>query len=166
MMLIIDIDVFLRAIFVQRMTFMVLLAVLLAFSTSAKTLVVDKDPARQLADLVAEQMREKDVAAIYAEYSPKVKRAYTRTELLSPVTEMQDVFGSITSYSFKASEYGYRLVSGEWIKTVTYWYPVRTEKYPKGRYLKVEITYEENKFYLSGYSMAYFLTEKIPAFLR
>ena len=51
-------------------------------------------------------------------------------------------------------------------RTVTYWYPVVTDKYPIGRLLKVEITAEGGRFYLAGYSVIQFHGSKVPLFLE
>jgi len=151
--------------FIRHVGFFAFLTLLLTSSIAAVSADLKQDPVRQLSDTVAEQIKVSNTNAIYEEFSPKLKTAYSRDELLSPVKKIQSSFGNIIDSSFSAAQGGMRQVSNEWIKTVIFWYRVKTDRYPDGYYLKVEITYAENKFYLAGYSMVKFYGS-VPDFLK
>ena len=125
-----------------------------------------QDAVRNLSDIVAGHVASNNADAVYEAMVPKVKKVYTRDELVAPLALMRAAYGKLVSYKFKAIQPGQRLVAGEWLRTVTYWYPVVTEKYPTGLFLKVEITSEGGRFYLAGYSVIQFLGNKAPPFLE
>jgi hypothetical protein len=108
---------------------------------------------RALADETARQLVQNELDAVYASMSPKIKSAYSRDELVKPARGMQKIFGRIKSYDFEATTYGKRGVRSDWIKIVTYWYHAKTDKHPDKTYLKVEVTQEQGRFYIAGYSM-------------
>jgi hypothetical protein len=150
------------------MNIRILVAILLVLLSTALASAQSpsQDPVRSLADIVAGHVATNNADAVYKEMSPKVKKAYTRDELVTPLALMRAAYGNIVSYQLKATQPGKRLVAGEWLSTVTYWYPVVTDKYPTGRFLKVEITAEGGRFYLAGYSVIQFLGSKAPPFLQ
>jgi hypothetical protein len=127
---------------------------------------LSQDPVRSLADIVAGHVATNNADAVYKEMSPKVKKAYKRDELVTSLALMRAAYGNIVSYKLKTTQPGKRLVAGEWLRTVTYWYPVVTDKYPTGRFLTVEITAEGGRFYLAGYSVIQFYGSKVPPFLE
>lgn len=108
---------------------------------------------RALADQTATQLVQNDLEAVYASMSPKLKLAYSHDELLKPASGMQTVFGHIQARDFETINYGKRGVGSEWIRIVMYWYHVKTDKYPDKTYLKIEVTQEQGRYYIAGYSM-------------
>jgi hypothetical protein len=108
---------------------------------------------RALADQTARHLAQNEPDAVYASMSPKLKLVYSRDELIKPASSMQRTFGNIESYDFEAINYGKRGVGNEWIRIITYWYHAKTNKYPNKTYLKVEVTQEQGKYYVAGYSI-------------
>jgi len=108
---------------------------------------------RTLADQTAKHLVQNELDAVYTSMAPKLKQVYSRDELIKPASSMQRIFGNIESYDFEAINYGKRGVGNEWIRIVTYWYHAKTNKHPNKTYLKVEVTQEQGKYYVAGYSM-------------
>lgn len=126
------------------------------------------DPVRDLANMVACQIADGKVDAIYSEMSPKLKRAYSQDELVAPLAVARKMYGRIVGYSFKVdfAQAGARLVGREWMRTVTYWYPIQTDKYPDGYWMKVDVTKEDGRLYLAGYSIVQFKGDQPPPELK
>ncbi|WP_051933556.1 hypothetical protein [Massilia sp. BSC265] len=108
---------------------------------------------RALADQAAGKIVHKDMAAVYAAMSPKLKAAYSREVLIGSLQVMQKGFGNIKEYRYHNTEHGVRGVKGEWLRIVTYRYHVKTDRFDKGTYLRVEVTQEQGRYYIAGCSM-------------
>lgn len=141
---------------ILRFKLLLVAATLFAVPPTVASSAVDQ-PAdaviRALADQTAAQLVRNELEAVYSAMSPKLKAAYSHDELVKPVGSMQNFFGHIASYDFETINYGKRGVGGEWIRIATYWYHAKTDKYPDNTYLKVEITQEQGRYYVAGYSM-------------
>lgn len=124
-------------------------------ATPAPAAATQKKPdlVRALADRMAAEIVRKNGAAIYENMSPKLKKAYTRDQLIAPVAGMQAVYGDIQSYAYKSTTLGKRGVNGEWIRTLQFWYAVVTSTNPSKVHLRVEITRENERYYLAGYAL-------------
>lgn len=140
----------------------VILSSMLACAQAAPDLV------REMADTVASQIVSGQAGAIYEEMSPKLKRAYSKDELIAPLALGRKMYGAITAYNFKVdlAQAGSRQVGDEWIRTVTYWYPIQTDRHPNGHWMKIDITQEDGHLYLAGYATVQFKDGQTPAFLK
>ena len=119
---------------------------------------------RQLADDTAAQLVRNEQDAVYGALAPSVKAAYTRAQLIDPIAGMQRQFGRIGQYRFTHVTQGKRGVGGKWIPIVMYWYAAQTDKHANGTYLKVDVTKEQGRYYVSGYAMERVLLKgKIPS---
>lgn len=121
---------------------------------------------RALADQTARQLTHGELDAVYTSMSPKAKIAYSHNELVEPISNIKKTFGRIESYDFKAVTYGKRKVGHEWMRTVTYWYHAKTEKNSDNVYIQVEVTTEEGRFYVAGYSVVQVVSGGAPPFLK
>lgn len=126
----------------------------------------DRDPKRKFADSIADIIIQDQRERVYKEFSPSLLRAYSHRELISPLGLIQIAYGRLLSYDFRAFTMGWREVSGNRIKIVEYTYAVATSKYPRGRFLKIQVTHEEGHLYLAGYSVIQFLETDEPDFLK
>ena len=108
---------------------------------------------RALADQAVREIVRKDMAAVYAATSPKLKAAYSREILIGALEIMQKGFGNIKEYRYHNTEHGVRGVKGEWIRTVSYRYHVKTDRFDEGTYLRVEVTKEQGRYYIAGCGM-------------
>lgn len=116
---------------------------------------------RALADQTVREIVRKDMVAVYAATSPKLKAAYSREVLIGALAGMQKSFGNIKQYRYHNTEHGMRGVKDEWIRVVTYRYHVKTDRFDDGTYLRVEVTNEQGRYYIAGCAMERVLL-KIP----
>lgn len=116
---------------------------------------------RAMADQAVREIVRKDMEAVYAATSPKLKAAYSREELIGALAGMQKAYGNIKEYRYHNTEHGLRGVKNEWIRIVTYRYQVKTDRFGKGTYLRVEVTSEQGRYYIAGCVMERVLL-KIP----
>lgn len=135
-------------------------APLLAMASTAPNPSADA-AIRALADQAVREIVRKDMAAVYAATSPKLKAAYSRDTLIGALQAMQKSFGNIQEVRYHNTEQGMRGVKGEWIRIVAYRYHVRTDRFDSGTYLRVEVTKEQGRFYIAGCGMERVLL-KIP----
>lgn len=111
------------------------------------------DPLRHFADTMARQIVAGKDVAVYEALSPKVRRAYTREELINPLALIRQTDGALQAFEYLRTSQGKRGVGAEWIKQVRFTYAVQTARYAKGRYLNVDVTLENGRYWLAGYSV-------------
>ncbi len=140
-------------------------ALLLISGTAAAVTVAD-DQVRKFADQIAELIVEAQDEQVYGAIAPTIKRAYSHRELTQPLVLIRNMNGSLQAYEFKSQSFGKRGVGGAWIKQVRFVYAIKTARHPKGRYLNVDVTFEEGKYWLAGYSVERFLGVDEPSFLE
>lgn len=112
---------------------------------------------RSFADAMAQQIVDARDAVVYEAISPKVRQAYTREQLIAPLKLIRETNGALQSYEYKRTSQGKRSVGAEWIRQVRFTYAVPTARYPKGRYLNVDVTQENGRYWLAGYSVEHLL---------
>ena len=143
------------------------LAVFLALAVAVPLAHADGDERlRKFADEMAELILKDQREALYEQFAPSLRQAYSKAELLQPLALSHDENGKILSYDFRVVSVGWREVSGVRIRTAEYTYAAATSRYPRGRYLKVETTYMTGRFYLAGYSIIHFIGTDEPDFLK
>lgn len=124
------------------------------------------DPVRVYAESMARLIVADDASAVFDNFAPIMRSAYSRAELLGPLKRIREQFGEISSFEYRTATAGGMLVGGHTLRTVTCWYAAATKKFPTGPFLKIEVTYDQGRFYLAGYSVESFVGDHIPQALR
>lgn len=127
------------------------------FTVSMGTQAAVEDPVRSFADGMAQQIVAGKDVAVYEALSPKVRAAYTREELITPLSQIRKMNGPLEAYEYKRTSQGKRGVGAEWIRQVRITYALQTARYPKGRYLNVDVTLENGRYWLAGYSVEHLI---------
>ncbi|MYM35175.1 hypothetical protein GTP38_12625 [Duganella sp. FT94W] len=127
------------------------------FTVSLGAHAAAEDPVRSFADAMAQQIVDARDAVVYEAISPKVRQAYTREQLIAPLKLIRETNGALQAYEYKRTSQGKRGVGEEWIRQVRFTYAVQTARYPKGRYLNVDVTQENGRYWLAGYSVEHLL---------
>lgn len=126
---------------------------LIFFTVSIGTQAAVEDPVRSFADAMAQQIVADKEGAVYESLSPKIRGVYTREELIAPLSQIRKMNGRLQAYEYKRTSQGKRGVGAEWIRQVRCTYAVRTARYSEGRYLNVDVTLENGRYWLAGYSV-------------
>lgn len=124
------------------------------------------DKLRKYADEMADMILKDQREALYEQFAPSLRQAYSKTDLLKPLALSQDENGKILSYDFRVVSVGLREVSNIRIRIAEYTYAAVTSRYPRGRYLKVQVTSVAGRYYLAGYSIIHFIGTDEPDFLK
>ena len=139
---------------------------LVCFGMVAHAQAESTDQVRAFADSAADLILKDQRDSLYELFAPSLRQAYDRKELLAPMELIQTMYGRLLSHEFRTLSQGWREVSGRRIKIVQYAYAVATSRYPTGRFMNVQVTYEEGRFYLAGYSVVQFIGTEEPSFLK
>jgi hypothetical protein len=137
----------------------------MAYSLSAHS-QTQVDSAKVYADSMAKAVVAEDEDALFNNFASVMRSTYSRADLLNPLTRIRNTFGSISKFEYRNATVGGRLVAGRTIRTATCWYSATTTKFPTGAFLKIEVTYDEGRFFLAGYSVDRFVGDDIPPELR
>jgi hypothetical protein len=123
-----------------------------------------KDQARELADIVAEDVIAERADSVYERMAPKLRMKQSREVLLAQMSAIREKYGKISFFRHRATSLGAREMFGDVYKTAMFWYSITASRCTSKCYLQVEITAENRNFYLAGYSVIHF-PQKLPAFL-
>lgn len=149
----------------ERISYLV--AVMLLYSNMvAHAQAESTDRVRAFADSAADLILKDQCDSLYEQFAPSIRQAYDRKELLASMELVQTMHGKLLSHEFRTLSQGWREVSGKRIKIAQYTYAVATSRYPTGRFMNIQVTYEDGRFYLAGYSVVQFIGTKEPSFLK
>jgi len=124
---------------------------------------------RAFADSMAKAMSAKKYDVVYANMSPKVRERFDAVSNVSSLNKIHGIYGDILKTRYKSTTHGTATVSGTVSDTVLlvaiYWYAVETSLFPTGRFMKLQVSRENGRYFLASYEVLQFMGE-IPPFLK
>ncbi len=129
---------------------------------------IDHTQARQLSDLIAQNLLKDDRGSLRNQMEKGAREVYDEKSLGSIIDQMFAMYGKPLEAEYKTDDLGRKTGTGGYDKPVRkFWYALRTEKYQKGTvFLTVEIVPDDGGLASSSFQMLTFPTGPPPPWLR
>lgn len=128
---------------------------------------VDKNAARALSDLVADDLIKDRRDDLRAKLEKTLRNAASDNEFDSAVSQIVEAYGKPVEFEFKQEELGSKIYADGSTKPMRkFWYAATTRKYAKGTYfLIVEVVSDGSGLATGSFSIVNF-TQEVPSSLR